>query len=545
MELNLADMFEAVAAAVPERTAIVNGDVRLSYSDLDERTDRLASVLADAGVGMGDFVGIQLPNGNEYLEVMIAAFKLRAVPININYRYTGDELRYLYADAGLVGLVYYADFTPAVNGSLDAMRDRRIVLRVGEDPSSQTSELPGSDYETALADVTTFYDRPVRSADDIYCVYTGGTTGMPKGVLWRQEDIFYAAMGGGDPYQFGNHITTADELVGRIPDAGMVALPVPPFMHAAGHWLAFSVLFGGGKVVTLPGGRFDPATTWRLVGEEGANVVVIVGDAMAVPLIEELEAHPDSYDLSSLMAIGSGGALLSPSVKARIREHLPNLIVRDAFGSSETGQLGGQPPADDPNGPPRLTVDERTTVLGNALRPVEAGSGEVGRLAHGGRVPIGYLGDPDKSAATFVEVDGTRWALPGDLATIDIDGTITILGRESQCINTGGEKVYPEEVEAVLKAHPDVADMIVVGVPDERWGQAVCTLVETRPNSSITNDDLRSFGREKLASYKLPRRTFVVDRVMRSPSGKADTRWARETATDLATASVADGDSVP
>lgn len=517
MEFNLADMFEAVAAAIPDRTAIVQGDLRLTYGHLDERSDRLASAMSASGIGPGDFVGIQLPNGNEYLEVMIAAFKIGAVPVNINYRYTGDELRYLFRDAGLVGLVHHDDFVDAVGDAVDAMAERRFIARVG----------PNGDYEGILGAAPGSYERPLRSGDDLYCVYTGGTTGMPKGVMWRHEDIFFASMGGGDPFQFGNHITSADELVGRIPDNGLVALPTPPFMHAAGHWLAFSVFFGGGKLVLLPDGRFDPDTTWRLVGEETINVVVIVGDAMAIPLVEALETDPDRYDLSSLVALGSGGALLSPSVKARIRRRLPNLIIRDAFGSSETGQLGGRPPSDDPDGPPRLTVDERTNVLDDDLRPVVAGSGVVGRLAHGGRVPIGYLGDPEKSAATFVEVDGLRWAMPGDLATVEADGTIVILGRESQCINTGGEKVYPEEVEAVLKAHPDVADTVVVGVPDERWGQAVCAVVEPRPGSSIDTEALREFGRDKLAGYKLPRHSVLVERVVRSPSGKADTRWAQ------------------
>lgn len=520
MEFNLADMFEAVAAVIPKRTAIVQGEFRLSYGQLDERADRLASAMTIRGIGPGDFIGVQLPNGNEYLEVMIAAFKIGAVPVNINYRYTGDELRYLYEDAGLVGLVHHVDFGDAVAAAVDAMREPRFVTRVG----------PDGDYEDTLTGAPGSYERPRRSADDIYCVYTGGTTGMPKGVLWRHEDIFFASMGGGDPFQFGDHITSADELVGRIPDSGLVALPTPPFMHAAGHWLAFSVLFGGGKLVLLPDGRFDPDTTWRLVDEEAVNVVVIVGDAMAIPLVETLETQPGRHDLSSLMALGSGGALLSPSVKARIRRQLPNLLIRDAFGSSETGQLGGQPPSDDPDGPPRLSVDDRTDVLGTDLRSVVPGSGEIGRLARAGRVPIGYLGDPTKTAATFVEVDGRRWAMPGDLATVEEDGTIVVLGRESQCINTGGEKVYPEEVEAVIKDHPLVVDAVVVGVPDERWGQAVCAVVETRPGSEVDTDDLREFSRDKLAGYKLPRYSVIVEEVVRSPSGKADIRWAQNAA---------------
>ncbi|MCC6183981.1 MAG: AMP-binding protein, partial [Microthrixaceae bacterium] len=452
MELNLADLFESVAATVPDRPAIVAGARRLTYRELDERADRLAAVLAAAGVGRDDFIGIQLPNGTEYLEVMIAAFKLRAVPVNVNYRYVDAELRHLYSDAGLVALVHHTDFADAVAGAVDAMAERRVVLAVG----------PGGDYEDALAAATASSDYAPRSADDLYCIYTGGTTGLPKGVLWRHEDIFFTAMGGGDPFQLGDHITRAEQLAGRIPDFPLVALPAPPFMHAAAHWLAFAVLFGGGKVVTLPEGRFDPAATWRLVDDEGVNILVVVGDAMARPLADALAADPGAYDLSTLMAMGSGGALLSPSTKARLRELRPGLIVRDAFGSSETGQIGGEPPADDPDGSPRLHVDDRTAVLDDDLRPVAPGSGTVGRLARGGRVPLRYLGDPEKSAATFVEVGGVRWALPGDLATVEGDGTIVILGRSSQCINTGGEKVYPEEVEAALKAHPDVVDAVVV-----------------------------------------------------------------------------------
>ncbi len=522
MELNLADLFESAAATVPDRVAVVAGDRRFTYAELDDRADRLASVLTGAGVGPGDFVGIQLPNGNEYLEVMLAAFKVRAVPVNVNYRYTGEELRYLYADAGLVALVHHSDFAAAVATAVEAMPDRRLVLTVGT----------GGDYEVALASADVRRPYPERSADDLYCVYTGGTTGMPKGVLWRQEDIFFAAMGGGDPFTLGDFITAPEQLAGRIPEFGLVALPTPPFMHAAAHWLAFSVLFGGGTVVTLPEGRFDPAATWRLVERERVNVLVVVGDAMARPLLDVLEADPTAYDLSTLMALGSGGALLSPSTKARVRQVLPTLIVRDSFGASETGQMGGQPPADDPDGSPRLHVDDRTAVLDDDLNPVAPGSGDVGRLARGGWVPLRYLGDPDKTAATFVEVGGRRWAMPGDLATVEQDGTIVVLGRASQCINTGGEKVYPEEVEAVLKSDPEVGDTIVVGVPDERWGSAVCAVVEPVAGATPTVESLRASARDRLAGYKLPRHVVLVDRVLRSPSGKPDQRWAAQVAAD-------------
>ncbi len=516
LSFNLADLFESVASAVPQRWAIVAGDHSLTYAELDERSDRLAGALRSSGVGLGDFVGIQLPNGNEYLEVMLAAFKLRAVPVNINYRYVDQELRYLYADAGLVALVHHRDFGDAVGSALDAMPERRLVLSVG----------PDGDYESALAAATIERPYPTRSGDDLYCVYTGGTTGLPKGVLWRHEDIFFAAMGGGDPYQFGMHISRPDELTGRIPEQGLVALAAPPFMHAAAHWMAFAMLFGGGTVVTLPDGRFDARTTWQLVERERINIVVVVGDAMARPLLDVLEVDPDAFDLSSLMALGSGGALLSPSTKGRLRAVLPDLIVRDAFGSSETGQINSQASTEDPDGAPRLQMDERTTVLDEELRPVEPGSGSVGRLARGGRIPLRYLGDPDKTAATFVEVDGSRWSLPGDLATVERDGTIVVLGRASQCINTGGEKVYPDEVEGVLKGLPEVTDVVVVGIPDETWGQAVCAVVEPHPGAQPTLEGLRDAARSHLASYKLPRRLVLVDHVVRSPAGKPDHRWA-------------------
>lgn len=522
MEFNLADLFEAVADTVPERTAIVAGHDRFTYASLNDRADRLATSMATGGIGAGDHVGIQLPNGNEYLEVMLASFKIRAVPVNVNYRYVGEELAYLYEDAALKGLVHHVDFAESVAGARHKLSDRAFVATVGA----------GGDYEQLIAatppDLTRV--RPQRSADDLYCVYTGGTTGKPKGVLWRHEDIFFASMGGGDPYQFGNHITTPDQITATIPDPGMVALSTPPFMHAAGHWLAFAMLFGGGTIVTLPGGTFDPVVTWELVDRERVNVLVVVGDAMAAPLADALADDPEHFDLSSLLALGSGGALFSPTTKARLRELRPGLIIKDAFGSSETGQMGGQAAEDDPDSGPRLHVDERTTVLGDDLEPVVAGSGATGRLARGGHIPIGYFGDPAKTAATFVTIHGVRWAMPGDLATVEADGTIVILGRSSQCINTGGEKVFPEEVEAVVKGHPGVVDAVVVGVPDPTWGQAVCAVVASRDGVPVSLADLQDTARAHLAGYKIPRRLVSVDAIVRSPSGKPDYRWANEVA---------------
>ncbi len=527
MEMNLADLFELVADEVPDATAMVAGDRRLTYRELDRRADRLAHHLAAAGVAPGDRVGVQLANGTEYVETMLACFKVRAVPVNVNYRYVTRELEYLYADAGLVGLVFHRRFGPAVIGALGALADRRVVLEVADGSPPVGA---GLEYEVVLAASTEGRDLPARSAGDLYCVYTGGTTGMPKGVLWRHDDIFFAAMGGGDPFASGNHIARAEELAERVLRPGVTALAIPPFMHAAGHWLAFSTLFGGGTIVTTPAGGFDPVEVWRLVEAERANAVVVVGDAMARPLLDVLAADPDRYDLTSLMAVGSGGAVLSPSTKAQLADLLPGRIVADRFGSSETGQVGGEPPADDPFGPPRLRVDGRTTVLDADLVPVVPGSGVIGHLARGGHVPLGYLGDPTATAATFVEKDGTRWALPGDQATVAGDGTITVLGRGSLCINTGGEKVFPDEVEAALKGHPDVADALVVGLPDERFGQRVVALIQLRPGRGAGPEELRAHGHGLLTGYKVPRQFVFVDEIVRSPSGKADYPHARTVA---------------
>ncbi|HYA69326.1 MAG TPA: AMP-binding protein, partial [Acidimicrobiales bacterium] len=331
MPFNLADLFETVVDVVPEQTAMVCGARRLDYAHLDARANRLAHYLDEAGVQPGDRVGLQLTNGSEYIEGMLACFKIRGVPVNVNYRYVGAELRYLYEDAGLVGLVFHSTFAPEVNDALEALADRRALLEVRDD-----AEFSGiaHDYEEALTVADAQRGFGPRSADDLYCVYTGGTTGMPKGVLWRHEDIFFAAMGGGDPMGLGDVISAPEELVDRVMRPGIVALATPPFMHAAAHWLAFTTLFGGGTLVTLPGGRFDPAAAWRLCVAESVNVLVVVGDAMMRPLLDELEVS--GAEMPALMAIGSGGAVLSPSTKQRIAAVLPGRILVDAFGSSET-----------------------------------------------------------------------------------------------------------------------------------------------------------------------------------------------------------------
>jgi acyl-CoA synthetase (AMP-forming)/AMP-acid ligase II len=338
--LNLANLFEAVVDHCPEREAIVVGsERRLTYAQLEERANRLAHHLLAQGVRPGDFVGLQLLNGTEYIEGMLAAFKIRAVPVNVNYRYVEGELRYLYEDAGLVALVANEQFEARVEAARPAHLRHVLVLE--------------RDYEDALAAASPDRDFAERSADDLYCVYTGGTTGMPKGVLWRHEDIFFAALGGGDPMQMGNTVASPEELSERIPDVGMTALPTPPFMHSSAHWLAFSILFGGGKIVVTPQGRFDPELVWQLVSAEGVNTLVVVGDAMAIPMADALEAAPDKYDTSQMIVIGSGGALLAvdqgPAHRA-VAQHHDRRRLR-LLGDGHDGQQGqhvGPRPVDRP-----------------------------------------------------------------------------------------------------------------------------------------------------------------------------------------------------
>ena len=528
---NLADMFEMVCDAVPDREAVVSDQRRLTYRTLDERANRLAHHLKESGISKGDHVGLQLLNGTEYVEGMLACFKIRAVPINVNYRYVEDELRYLFDDADLRALIVHRQFADRIMKIQPSLELLKHVVAVEDGSDLEVGE-GWREYEAAIADKPAARDFGPRSADDVYCAYTGGTTGMPKGVLWRQEDIFFAGIGGGDPLHSGNVVDKPEGLLERIYDVGLCALPTPPFMHVSAHWLVFSMLLGAGKIVIAPGGRFEPAMIWRLVGDEHVNVLVIVGDAMARPLADELEAGDGNYDTSSLMVIGSGGAVLSPGTKDRFTAMLPNTFIVDGYGSSETGTMGQQPSSAAAGKAQalRFSPGPYITVFDEQLRPVAPGSGVVGRLARSGHIPLGYHKDPTKTADTFIEVAEARWVLPGDFAVVEDDGTIVLRGRGSVSINSGGEKVFPEEVEAALKEHEDVFDAVVVGVPDERWGERVVAVVQAREARAVTLADIQGFLRARLAGYKIPRALVLVEKVERQPSAKPDYRWARERA---------------
>jgi acyl-CoA synthetase (AMP-forming)/AMP-acid ligase II len=526
MDFNLADLFESVADAVPDREALVCGERRLSFRELDERATRLAHVLLDRGVEPGDHVGLYLYNGSEYLEATLAAYKIRAVPINVNYRYVEEELRYLFDDADLVAVIHHREFGPRLAKIRADLPRLRTYLCVNETTGADGSGIE-DDYETLLAAASARRDFGPRSPDDLYILYTGGTTGMPKGVMWRQEDIFFGALFGGDP--MGSPIERPEGIVEKATQGEPItSFPIAPLMHGAAQWAALIALYGGNRVVLSTGRRFDPSEVWRTVERERVTIVAIVGDAMARPLSDALAEPGSSYDLSSLIVIGSGGAMWSESVKARLHEQLPKVMLLDSFGSSETGAHGRGSGSE--AGGPRFVMNESTTVFDESLEPVKPGSGEVGRLAQRGRIPLGYYGDAEKTARTFVEVDGVRWVLPGDMATPEDDGTIRLLGRGSVCINSGGEKIFPEEVEAALKSHPDVFDAVVVGVPDERFGERVAAVVQARASRPLTLESVGQHCRGRVAGYKVPRELHLVEQMVRQPSGKPDYRWARRVA---------------
>ncbi len=523
----LADLFEVVADAVPDRLALVAGDRRLTYRDLDDRATRFANHLTDLGLRRGAKVAIYAWNRAEWLEAMIGAFKASMVPININYRYVADELAYVLDNADVEVLVFERAFAPIVG----ELRDRLPLLRhtiVLDDATSHDAG-EAEKYEVALASASHRRDPSGRSTDDLYVLYTGGTTGMPKGVMWRHEDIFFAAMGGNG---FGQGpVETVSDVAARIlPDEYRIqALILPPLMHGAAQWVAFIALFGGGLVTLWTDHTMNATEVWRLVEKERCNYITLVGDAMARPLAEALDDPGFDVDTSSIGIIGSGGAIFSATVKEQLRAHLPEVRIVDGFGSSEIGAGGQQ---SEITAQPRFPLNEWTTVLDEELRPVTPGSGVVGRFARRGHIPLGYAKDEEKTTATFpTDADGVRWAVPGDHATIDDDGMITLLGRGSGCINSGGEKIYPEEVEAALKSHPDVFDVIVVGAPDERFTQRVAAIVQPRPGSDPTLEDLANHCRATIAGYKVPRQLTIVDVIARTPSGKPDYRWASDLVT--------------
>ncbi|MFJ5263200.1 acyl-CoA synthetase [Streptomyces sp. NPDC088387] len=529
MEYNLADLFESVVDVVPDREALVyvdhpgtGAERRLTYAELDAAACRIGHHLLDSGIRPGDHLGLHLFNGVEYLQTVLGCLKARIVPVNVNYRYVEEELVYLYRDADLAALVYDTEFADRVAAALPRAPKVRHLLRVGP------GDAPGVPFAQAEADGSPERGFPARSGDDQFIIYTGGTTGMPKGVMWRQEDLFFSGLGGGAPT--GEPVKSPEELAERVAagGAGITFFPTPPLMHGTSTLTAF-IGFNFGQRVVLHR-RFVPEEVLRTVEKEKVSSMTLVGDAMLRPLIDALSGPMKGTDCSAMFSVSSSGAIMSETVRRQFLALVPNVMLLNNFGSSESGFNGTATEDSGPGRGFRIRVNSRTRVVDPATyEPVAVG--EVGRIAQCGHVPLGYYNDPAKTAETFFEKDGERWVLLGDMATVDADGVVTVLGRGSQCINTGGEKVYPEEVEQALKSHPDVYDALVAGVPDQRWGSHVAAVVQLRAGAAgLSLEEVQVHCRTHLAGYKIPRQLVLAETIRRSPSGKADYRWAREVA---------------
>jgi acyl-CoA synthetase (AMP-forming)/AMP-acid ligase II len=534
MSWNLATAFESVCDALPDRDVLIQGDRRVPWRMFDERAARVAAAFTAAGLKPDSKVASYLYNCNEYTEALYGTFKMRGVPVNVNYRYLEDELVYLLDNSDAEVLLFHG----SLGDQVAKIRDRapQVKLWIQVDDGSPRQEF-AAQYEDLLAAHEPM-ERIERSGDDLYFLYTGGTTGMPKGVMWRAEDLFgvlgdsvYPLVGETRPDTMAEVGPIAKSLV----DAGAnrVHLPASPLMHGTGAFTTFQALFVGAAIVTLVGRSFDPHELWATVQRERVTQMAIVGDAFAKPMLralEEAEAKGKPYDVSSLQLIISSGVMWSAEVKHGLMQR-GGFICLDSLGSSEgVGFAGSISTPGSEQKTAKFTIGASTKVFNDQGVEVVPGSGEVGRLAVGGNIPLGYYKDPAKSDSTFLTIGGSRWSVPGDFASVESDGTITLLGRGSVVINSGGEKIFPEEVEEAVKVHPAVADCLVVGLPDERFGEAVTAVVSLRPGEHASTDDLMA-ALEPLARFKRPRRFVIVDEVVRGPNGKADYKWARAVAT--------------
>jgi 3-oxocholest-4-en-26-oate---CoA ligase len=543
VQFNLAKAFDTLVEPLADREAIVWRDRRLTFADVAERSRRLTAYLHGRGLTVHreraqlrgwesgqDHVALALYNGNEYLEGMLGSYRARVAPFNVNYRYVGEELRYLLDDARPKALVLHSTLAPTFAEVLPTLDSPPDVLLQVEDASGHPLLSGAEWYEEALAKSSPDGAPVDPSPDDLYILYTGGTTGMPKGVLWRQHDIFRAAMGG-RTYGTWELVESTKHLVSRIlPGDEVRVMSIPPLMHGAAQWATWYYMTMGATLVFPANTRtLDPVDVWDTVARERVIGISVVGDAMARPVIEELERG--DYDTSSLLAFGSGGATLSVGLKQRLVAKLPTVMITDVAGASETGvQMGVIGVAGSVStgrfapGPGTVVVDAELT------RVLEPGDEEIGWLAQRGSVPLGYLGDAAKTERTFPVIDGVRYSVPGDRARALADGQIELLGRDSVTINSGGEKIFAEEVEQALLRHPAVADVVVAGRPSERWGQEVVAVVQVAEGHSATADELIEEAGKHLARYKLPKAIAFQPHIVRSPAGKADYRWAKERA---------------
>jgi fatty-acyl-CoA synthase len=521
---NLADIYEGVAAVVPERPCQVQGERTTSWRDVDRRANALAADLVHAGLGHQAKVACYLYNGPEYMETMVAAFKVSMVPVNTNYRYGPDEIVYLFANADAEAVVFHAAFSELV----ESVRHRLDKVRRWYVVPDETGTGPewASQYETIVSSGATLPETPwTRTGDDLLLLYTGGTTGMPKGVMWRQDDLFNVLGAGGNAVLGVPPAADVSELVSRIDPAapGPVMVVACPLMHGTGQFSALNAMATGGTIVTLANRKFDVSELLSTIERHRATHLIIVGQAFAGPMLDYLEERPDAHDLSSLVLIVSSGVMWSQENKDGLLRHIPQVILFDSFGSSEAVGLGGSvSAAGAAEQTAKFALGPSTAVFTDDGRRVEPGSEEMGLVSVGGFIPLGYYKDEVKTAATFRTFEGRRWSVPGDFATVNADGSLHLLGRGSVCINTGGEKVFPEEVEEALKTHPGVRDAVVVGLPDPRFGETICAVVEPESGSTLTLGELSTHVKGSLAAYKAPRNIVVVETIGRAPNGKVD-----------------------
>ncbi|MEX3650381.1 acyl-CoA synthetase [Mycolicibacterium porcinum] len=537
MALNIADLAEHAIDAVPDRVALICGDEQLTYAQLEEQANRLAHYLISQGVKKDDKVGLYCRNRIEIVIGMLGIVKAGAILVNVNFRYVEGELKYLFENSDMVALIHERRYADRVANVLPETPLVKTVLVVEDGSDDDYQRYGGVEFYSAIVDSSPERDFGPRSEDDIYLLYTGGTTGFPKGVMWRHEDIYRVLFGGTD-FATGEPVADEYDLSKQaVANPPMIRLPIPPMIHGATQSATWMSLFSGQTVVLAP--EFNADEVWQLIHDHKVNLLFFTGDAMARPLLDSLlaaQAAGKEHDLSSLFLLASTAALFSTSLKEKFLELLPNRIITDSIGSSETGFGGTSIVAKGQShtGGPRVTIDKTTKVLDEDGNEVVPGSGVRGIIAKCGHIPVGYFKDEKKTAETFRTYNGIRYAIPGDYAEVEADGSVTMLGRGSVSINSGGEKIYPEEVEAALKGHPDVFDALVVGVPDERFGQHVAAVVQPREGARPTLAELDAHVRTEIAGYKVPRSLWLVDEVKRSPAGKPDYRWAKDTTEERA-----------
>jgi len=524
---NFGDILDGIDAGYSaDAPALIHGDETLSWGDLGRRSNNLAAGLHARGLSPDDKVAFYLRNGNAYMESVVACFKARTVHVNVNYRYLDDELWYILDNSDAAAVVFSEEFAERVDGLRTRLPGVRAWLQVGGEPPEWAES-----YDAVAEEGTGAPLEIERSEDDLLFIYTGGTTGMPKGVMWRAGDLWNALGGGRNaPANRGEKPETPEAHLKNVHAAGPIARQIIacPLMHGTGLLTAIGTISAGGCIITLESFGFEAAELFDTVDRTKANSAVIVGDAFAKPMLNALNEQPGRWSAASLKVLLSSGVMWSREVKLALLEHLPKLAMADMFGSSEAIGFGSN--VTSKKGEPKTAkfeIGPDCRVFTEDHQEVEPGSGERGFIARRGPIPLGYYKDPEKTAKTFPTIDGLRYSIPGDWCTVETDGTLTLLGRGSACINTAGEKVYPEEVEEALKTHDDVDDALVVGVPDDRWGTAVTAVVQLGSGRALDEGALRAHVHEHLAGYKTPKRVFAVERMFRAPNGKADYASAR------------------